>query len=114
MVARPSLNSVIRDSLAARTGGCACELVAWMERSAIQDIPALRSASCGLRAELLRHPVAAERAPAVGAVVGDVVAVLDDQELDRALDLAREPLGVLGRHDAVEPAVHDEDRAGDA
>ena len=45
-------------------------------------------------AELLRHPVGGLRALAVGAVVGDVVAVLDDQELDRPGHLAREPLGV--------------------
>ena len=35
--------------------------------------------------ELLRHPVRALRAPAVGAVVGDVVAVLDHHQFDRAL-----------------------------
>ena len=63
--------------------------------------------------ELLRHPVRALRAPAIGAVVGDVVAVLDHHQFDRALDLARQPLGVGRRHDAVVPAVDDEDRTGD-
>ena len=54
---------------------------------------ASRAASHDL-SELLRHPVGALRAPAVGAVVGDVVAVLDHHQFDRAFDLARQPLGV--------------------
>ncbi|HZL62130.1 MAG TPA: hypothetical protein VFC32_07510, partial [Pseudolabrys sp.] len=52
--------------------------------------------------ELLRHPVGALRAPAIGAIGGDVVAVLDHHQLDRPLHLARQPLGVLGPDDTVE------------
>src|SRR5262245_30899586 len=61
----------------------------------------------------LRHPVGALQPPAVAAVVGDVAAVLDDQELARTFDVTRQPLGVLPRHHAVELAGDDEHRAGD-
>src|SRR4051794_8497445 len=70
------------------------------------------SAAILRRAQLRRHPVAAGGSPTIAAIVGDVVAVLDDHQLDRSLDLAREALGIAVRHDAVELAVHDEDRAG--
>src|SRR3974390_3919171 len=63
--------------------------------------------------QLLLHPVRALRTPAVGAVGGYVVAVPDHHQGDGAGDLAREPLGILRRHDPVLTAVHDEDRAGD-
>src|SRR4029077_19969175 len=38
---------------------------------------------------------------------------LDRFQAARAFPLVRQPLAVLGRHDAVELAVHDVDRAGD-
>src|SRR5215831_21287951 len=62
--------------------------------------------------ELVRHPVRALRAPAIGAIGGDVVAILDNHQLNRSFSLAREPLGILGGYDAVKPPVHDEQRAG--
>src|SRR3954454_3264943 len=71
------------------------------------------SAATLRRAQLRRHPVPAVRPPAVAAIVGDVVAVFDDHQLDGSLGLARQALGIAVRHDAVELAVHDEERAGD-
>src|SRR5262245_21293692 len=93
MVARPTLKTVMSGLSVARTP-CAGTMT-----------------SCR---QLLRHPVGGGGAPAIGAVVGDVIAVLDDQELDRAFHLARQALGILTRDDAVEPPVHDEGRASDA
>src|SRR5215470_4244549 len=93
MVARPTLKTLMPDPSAACTP-CAGAVT-----------------SCR---QLLRHPVGGGGAPAIGAVVGDVIAVLDDQALDRAFHLARQALGILTRDDAVEPPVHDEGRAGDA
>src|SRR5262245_4471216 len=93
MVARPTLKTLMSGLSAARTP-CAGTMT-----------------SCR---QLLRHPVGGGGPPAVGAVVGDVIAVLDDQELDRAFHLARQAVGILTRDDAVEPPVHDEGRASDA
>src|SRR6185295_13897690 len=67
--------------------------------------------SCQPRAELFRHPVGALRAVTVDAVVDDVVAVFDQEKFDRPFGLARQALGVLPRHDAVELAGDDEQRA---
>src|SRR6266853_2936984 len=64
--------------------------------------------------ETLRHPIGAVRTPAVVAIVGDVAAVLDDQQLDRTLGFTREPLCVLPRHHAILLAGNDEQRARDA
>src|SRR5450830_2006884 len=75
-------------------------------------MPAKAGMTGGMLPELLRHPIRALRTPAVGAVGGDVVAVLYHHQLDRSLHLARQAFGVLGRHDAIEPPVHDENGTG--
>src|SRR3954452_6976053 len=49
----------------------------------------------------IRQPVRALRAPAVGAVVGDMVAVLDQQKSARAPHLVGEALRVLPRDQPV-------------
>src|SRR5262245_33670621 len=50
------------------------------------------------RSELLRHPIRALGAPAIGAVVGDVVAFLDQVEHDWPIHFVRQSLGILRRH----------------
>src|SRR3954449_5965344 len=49
----------------------------------------------------IRQPVRALRAPAVGAIVGDVVAVLDQQEGARPLHLVGQALRMLPRDQPV-------------
>src|SRR6266700_2909855 len=59
--------------------------------------PVCAAASSGCP-QLVRHPIGAVRAPAIGAVGGDVVAVLDDAKRDRAFDLARQPFRIPAGH----------------
>src|SRR4029077_5993965 len=65
------------------------------------------------QAELLRHPVGRERTPAPGPVIGDVIAVLDVQKLDRTRDLVSEALGVAPVHQSVLLAHQNEKRTLD-
>src|SRR4051812_18168587 len=61
-----------------------------------------------------RHPVRAARTVAVRAIVGDVVAVLDHEELDRPFRVGGDALGMLPRDEAVLLAGDEEKRAFDA
>src|SRR5882724_1784484 len=63
--------------------------------------------------ELLRHPVGRERTPAPGPVIGNVIAVLDVQQLDRTRDLVSEALGVAPVHQSVLLAHQNEKRTLD-
>src|SRR5215467_4482564 len=63
--------------------------------------------------QLPGEPVGGRAAIPVGAVVGVVPPVLDDEQLDRPGDALREPLGVGRRHEPVLASGDDEDRAGD-
>src|SRR6266705_1771062 len=63
--------------------------------------------------ELSGEPVGRPASIAVGAVVGIVPAVLDDQQLHRTGNALRQPLGVARGHQAILEPGHDEDRAPD-
>src|SRR6266699_4211553 len=63
--------------------------------------------------QLPGKPVGCPASIAIGAIVGIVPAVLDDQQLYRTRDSLRQPLGVRSRHEPVLAPGHDEDRAGD-
>src|SRR6266853_2588199 len=65
------------------------------------------------QAQLPGEPVGRPASIAIGAVVGIVPAVRDDQQLYRTGDALRQPLGVRRRHQTVLAPGHDEDRAGD-
>src|SRR4051812_47275299 len=62
--------------------------------------------------ELLAQPVGGERPVAVRDVVADVVAVVEEDEL-AARRLARDPLGLLPRDQAVEAAGDAQERLRD-
>src|SRR5215467_5993439 len=63
--------------------------------------------------QLPGEPVGGEAAIAVGAIVGVVPPVLDDEQLHRPRDALREALGVGRGHQPVLAPCDDEDRAGD-
>src|SRR5439155_21862849 len=63
--------------------------------------------------QLPGKPVGCPASIAIGAIVGIVPAVLDDQQLYRTRDSLRQPLRMLSRHEPVLAPGHDEDRAGD-
>src|SRR5258708_7848156 len=65
------------------------------------------------QAQLPGKPVGRPASIAIGAVVGIVPAVLDDQQPYGACDAPPPPLGVRSRHQTVLAPGHDEDRAGD-
>src|SRR6266849_10424147 len=65
------------------------------------------------QSQLPGEPVGRPASIAIGAVVGIVPAVLDDQQLYRTGDALRQPLGVRSRHQTLLAPGHDEDRAGD-
>src|SRR6476620_8622052 len=91
----------------------ACRAARWCRSQTPELSGCTRCRAASILFELFRHPVGALRAPAIGAVGRDVVAILDHHQLDRPFRLAREALGVLGWHDAVEPSIHNEERTGD-
>src|SRR6185503_10967243 len=61
----------------------------------------------------LRQPIRTLRAPAIRAIVGHVIAVLDQQEGARPFDFPGQPLGMLPGDQAVELAGHHENRTRD-
>src|SRR6266487_1487203 len=63
--------------------------------------------------QLPRKPVGCPASIAIGAIVGIVPAVLDDEQLYRTRDSLRQPLRMRSRHEPVLAPGHDEDRAGD-
>src|SRR5882762_7097511 len=63
--------------------------------------------------ELPGKPVGRPTSIAIGAIVGIVPAVLDDQQLHRTRDGLRQPLRMRSRHEPVLAPGPDEDRAGD-
>src|SRR5574339_736129 len=65
------------------------------------------------QAQALSHPVGGLGLEHVAAVVGDVVAALDDQQLARPRDFGGDALRVVRRREVVELAPDHEDRAGD-
>src|SRR5436190_4583593 len=65
------------------------------------------------QSELRREPVRRAAAVPIGTVIGIVPAVLDDQELDRPRDAARQALGLRRGHQPVLPARDDKDGALD-
>src|SRR5260221_5354937 len=65
------------------------------------------------QSELRGHPIGAAQPIAVGPVVGEVIAVRDDEQLDRYLDLRGDPLRILPRDQAVLLAGDEEERAFD-
>src|SRR5205814_6161799 len=63
--------------------------------------------------QLPGKPVGCPASIAIGAIVGIVPAVLDDEQLYRTRDSLRQPLRMRSRHEPVLAPGHDEDRAGD-
>src|ERR1700693_2044175 len=61
----------------------------------------LQGASGFRQSQLRRHPVGGAQPIAIGAVVGDVVAVFDHQQLDRTLRLRGDALRILPRHESI-------------
>src|SRR5258708_28855355 len=64
-------------------------------------------------AETLGHPIRGLAPIAVGAVVDDMAAVVDEQQLHRPLGLGREALGLLIGNQSIELAGHDQPLPGD-
>src|SRR5258706_2611047 len=65
------------------------------------------------QSEVRGHRVGGAQPVAVGPVVGDVIAVFDDQELHRPGDLGGDPLRILPRDQAILLAGDEEERAFD-
>src|SRR5213594_280197 len=63
--------------------------------------------------ELPGKPVGCPASIAIGAIVGIVPAVLDDEQLYRTGDALRQPLRVRSRREPVLAPGHYEDRTGD-
>src|SRR3954469_4389134 len=63
------------------------------------------------RAQLPRHPIRRPAPIFVDAVMGDVMALLDEQKLGRSFRLGGEALRVFRRAEPVEPSGDDQKRA---
>ena len=73
----------------------------------------MHSRSAYSRSEAIGHPIGGLQAPATAAIIGDMIAVGDQHQLDRAGRFAGETLGVLPGHQTVLFAGDDAQRTGD-